>query len=285
VAAEFFINRDEELQRFQAITSAPGKPVLVVCGEDGVGKSALRRRMEAECAARKVLVEWRKTRPYDHVGIMVCVAEAAAAAFGEFQALLDRFEEADRSITVNLQTAGAIEIARDAHLQNVGSVKAAAVNIEQLVAGPRSNGLAANRMTRLTTAFLRCLADSTAEGPLVIFLDAFEMADMGTKDWLWNEFAAVLDDSSLQRIRLVIFTSEMPAIESSLRRRVDILPLAPLKTNHIVDYMQRRGVSLPGDLFGVVADGVIAATSGNMIGIVTAVEAMLARQQTAAGQK
>src|SRR5215471_18551087 len=130
--ADFFVNRDEELKRFLAPS---GKPVLVVCGQDGIGKSALRRRMEAECTTQKVLVEWRKTRPYDHVGIMLCVSEAAAAAFDEFHALLARFEDADRSVTINLQTAGQIDVARGAQLQNIASVRASAVNIEQLSVG------------------------------------------------------------------------------------------------------------------------------------------------------
>ena len=279
--ADFFVNRDKELQRFLAPS---GKPVLVVHGENGVGKSALRRRMETACETRKVLVEWRRTRAHDHVGIMMAVAEAAAAAFSEFSTLLARFDEADRSITVNLRTSGAIEVARDAHLQNVGTVNATAVNIEQVVAGPLGNGLAANRLTRLTDTFLRCLASCAVEEPLVIFLDAFEMAGIGTKEWLWSEFAAAFDDDSLQRIRLVIFTSEKPKIESHVQRHVDVLPLEPLSVQHVVDYMQRRGVSLSAEQLDLVAEGVIAATSGNMIGIVTAVEAMLARQ-TAAGRK
>jgi hypothetical protein len=215
---------------------------------------------------------------------MMAVAEAAVAAFTEFNTLLARFEEADRSITVNLRTSGPIEVARAAQLQNVGTVNATAVNIEQVVTGPLSNGLAANRLTRLTDAFLRCLVSCAGEEPLVIFLDAFEMAGIGTKEWLWSELAAAFDDNSLQRIRLVVFTSEKPAIESHVQRHVDVLSLEPLSAQHVVDYMQRRGVSLSPEQLGLVADGLIAATSGNMISIVTAVEAMLARQ-TAAGRK
>jgi hypothetical protein len=277
--ADFFVNRDEELQRFLAPS---GKPVLVVCGQNGVGKSALRRRMETECTARMVLVEWRKTRPYDHVGVMMCVAEAAVAAFDEFHALLARFESAERTYT--FQAAGPIDIARGAQLQNVGNVTMAAVNIEQFVTGLTNSSVAANRMVQLTTAFLKCLAGSTAAEPLVIFFDAFEMADVGTKDWLWNEFAAALEDAGLRQVRLVIFTSEKPAIDSSLQRHVDVLSLEPLSTQHIVDYMQRRGVSAPQEALGMFAEGVISLAGGNMGNIVTAVEAMLARQ-TAAGRK
>jgi hypothetical protein len=285
VADQIFVNREEELERFRAVTQPHAKPVLVVWGEGGVGKSALRRQMEAACTIRKVLIEWRKTRPYDFVDIMRSVASGSETPhFEEFQQLLARFEEADRSITINLQSTGTIEVAREAVLQNVGSVTATAVNIERFVTGPRQNGLAANRMTRLTDTFLRCLGAATAGAHIMIFLDAFEMADKETKDWVWSEFATALDDESLRRVRLTVFTRETPSLEPNLRPLVDILPLAPLRPLHVVEYMRQRGVTLPGDaFFNVVADGIIAATSGSMISIVTAVEAMLAGQNRVLG--
>jgi hypothetical protein len=284
MADQNFVNREEELERFRAVTQMHVKPVLIVFGEGGVGKSALRRQMEAACTTHRVLIEWRKTRPYDYMDIMRSVAGSSKAAhFQEFQQLLARFEEADRSITINLQTTGAIEIAREAVLQNVESVKATAVNIERFVTGPRQNGLAANRMTRLTDAFLRGLGTAAADAHIMIFLDAFEMADTETKDWVWSEFAAALSDQSLRRVRLIVFTRETPVVEPSLRPLVDILPLAPLRQLHVVEYMRRRGIALPGTVFSVVADGIIAGTSGSMISIVTMVEAMLVSQNRALG--
>jgi hypothetical protein len=110
------------------------------------------------------------------------------------------------------------------------------------------------------------------------------MSDKETKDWVWSEFATALDDESLRRVRLTVFTRETPSLEPNLRPLVDILPLAPLRPLHVVEYMRQRGVTLPGDaFFSVVADGIIAATSGSMISIVTAVEAMLAGQNRVLG--
>src|SRR3954453_5431810 len=95
---DVFVNRETELERFRTAAHPNSKPVLVLCGEGGVGKTALRRRMETECAKpdvamRKIVIEWRSTRPYDYLGIMSSIADCHDdSEFADFRQLLARIE-------------------------------------------------------------------------------------------------------------------------------------------------------------------------------------------------
>jgi hypothetical protein len=101
----FFVNRSAELERFQTF----GTPVLVVCGEGGLGKSALLPQMERLCESRKVHIEWRSTKSYDFLGVMQYVADVfGGLTFNSFRDLVERFQRFD--VTLTLRGDGRISV-------------------------------------------------------------------------------------------------------------------------------------------------------------------------------
>jgi len=61
-----FVDRDEEMRRFRTMLKSSDKPIMVVWGEAGIGKTSLLARMIHECAVRnlrKSEIVWKDVDP------------------------------------------------------------------------------------------------------------------------------------------------------------------------------------------------------------------------------
>ena len=68
-----FVDREAEMDLFCRMLDTGERPVIVVEGEGGVGKSSLLARMVHECALRtlrKSEIVWTDTRRHDYLAVM-----------------------------------------------------------------------------------------------------------------------------------------------------------------------------------------------------------------------
>ena len=68
-----FVDRDRELAAFCKMFVSDEKPIMMVWGEVGIGKTSMMMRMVHECAARrmrKAEVVWKDTSPHDYLAVM-----------------------------------------------------------------------------------------------------------------------------------------------------------------------------------------------------------------------
>src|SRR5262245_34112208 len=79
-----FVDRESEMQSFcRMLDEASGaRPVLIVWGESGMGKTVLLSRMMHECSLRSLVkaeVLWSDTRSHDYLGVMRKVRDDVGA--------------------------------------------------------------------------------------------------------------------------------------------------------------------------------------------------------------
>jgi len=136
-----------------------------------------------------------------------------------------------------------------------------------------------DRMARLTDQFVKELSVVSRQRKVVIFLDAVEKATDATQRWVWGELLGALRDDRLANVCFVMGGRSQPAIDAGWRSLIEEKQLGPLKLEHIVEYLAKRGVD-PGDAARqAVAQAILAITEGNPFKVASAVEAMSRMQE------
>jgi hypothetical protein len=295
-----FVDREAEMRSFCSMIEKDDwpRPIMLVWGEGGMGKSSLLMRMIHECSLRefgKAEVFWTDTRNHDYVAVMRKIRDDIGAnSFGEFTNLINFFTVPQHRLEVVVGTNAPVAVGTGAELgagAQVGTmagivVQPGAIVIKDLMLNDPRSDLAiseSDRMARLTDQFVQELNAAARKRKVVIFLDAVEKATEQTQRWVWGELMGALRDGRLMNVCFVIGGRNQPAIDERWRSLVEEKQLGPLKLEHIVEYLARRGVD-PGDAArGAVAEAILAYTDGNPFKVASAVEAMARRQEQKAG--
>ena len=247
-----FVDRGGEIELFKSVLDRDDTPILVVWGGGGVGKSSLLSRMIHECAQRglkKSEVTWTETRNHDYLAVMRKMRDDVGP--GDFQAFTDRvnyFTVPKYELKIQLEHQGSIRVAENAVIEGSEVGVIAGVHIEDvMLAEPRADMAVpeAQRMAELTDLFISGLAAATAAEPLVVFFDAVEKTTPSTRAWIWEELLGAVCDGRLgAHLRFVLCGREEPPadLDRDLSLMIEEAELAPLGHEHIVEYLERRGV-------------------------------------------
>ncbi|HEY1385403.1 MAG TPA: hypothetical protein VGF43_17390, partial [Dongiaceae bacterium] len=185
------------------------------------------------------------------------------------------------NLTINLEGAAKVSVLEGARIEGstVGDVAGVVIKDLMLVA-PRADKEIpeAERLTRLTAVFAPCLAAATAQAPCVVFFDAVEKMTADTERWVWGELLGRSRDGQLPNIKFVLSGRKEPQLDRTWNRACEVKQLRPLERQHIVIYLEKRGVTAEGR--EQMADVLLIASKGNLLNLATLVDAYLNLQQT-----
>lgn len=278
-----FVDRDNELARFGEMLKPDCKPIMLVWGDSGIGKSSLLARMIHECALRKIRkaeVTWTDTRNHDYLGIMRKIRDDVGAdSFTAFTDLINFFTVPRYELQVSY-TGPEINVAQGMQVVGgqVGNIAGIVVK-DVMLNAPRLDMAVpeAERMARLTDRFLSNLAEATHDGLLVVFLDAIEKMSPYTEKWICGELVKSISEGQLRNVRLVACGQRKPDVPE-YRTLIEEAQLQPLGLPHIVEYLAKLGVS---EEHREIAAGILLdATKGKLSDMAILAEGILMRQKT-----
>src|SRR5215208_2579960 len=279
-----FVDRETEMRSFCSMLESRDwpRPIMVVWGDGGMGKSALMLRMVHECSVRsltKAEVIWTDTRNHDYLGVMRKIRDdVGAPRFGQFTNLVNFFTDpqSPQRIELALDVKGAINVGSQLSLGSsaqVGTMAGIVIKDAMLVATRPDLGISeGERMARLTDQFISELNEAALGGTIVIFLDALEKAAESTQRWLWGELLEPVRDGRLSNVRFVIGGRSQPTIKENWRSIIQENQLGPLNQEHIREYLIKREIDFKEA--EIVAGWVFAFSGGNPLKVASAVEAM-----------
>lgn len=281
-----FVDRTEEMARFQRMLESDDKHIMVVWGGPGLGKTSLRLRMVHECAQRKLRkaeVECGGFRTTGYLAIMRKIRDDVGVeyfnAFSDYANFLTD-PNYKPQISLNINVEGAMAVAGQAQITNasVGDIAGVVIKDNMLVL-PRTDIAVPEeeRMIRLTDRFIEGLGAALRDGPVVVFLDGVEKIDPDTQRWLWEELLMAVRDGRLAGAKVVLCGQTQPELDRDWRMLVEEAELRPLSLEHIEAYLEKRGV--PESSRSVLAMMLMANTKGEIARIAAQVDAFLALQQ------
>ncbi len=279
-----FVDREGEMRSFCRMLddSDLSRPVMVVWGEGGMGKSSLLLRMMHECSLRSLIkaeIIFSNTRDQSYLAVMRKIRDdVGAPKFGQFTQLVNFYynPKAPQRIDLVVDAKGPVSVAESATISPGGRVDTmAGIVIKDAMFVMARPDLAipdSERMARLTDQFINELDAAASERKIVVFLDAIEKAPDSTQRWVWEELVGALGHDHLANVRFVIGTRSKPKIEEDWSSLVEQRELAPLKLEHIREYMIKRGID-PNEA-AVAARWVLASTGGNPLKVASTAEEM-----------
>ncbi|HKO55888.1 MAG TPA: hypothetical protein VJ276_08415 [Thermoanaerobaculia bacterium] len=242
-----FVDRKNEVARFERFFADPDKIVLAVTGPEGRGKSLLRVRLVKKCSddglPHAVLLSTNDDI-HDFLSILHCCCEnLGVTQFPRFTAALQPLVAA---VDVNLRAGGNIKMLENAQIPgSVGAVTGMVLNNPQFTFAGAATVSPMERRRTITTEFLSDLRKVTVAAPLVIFLDAAEKMMPETLAWLWEKFVPALGQNEIRSTKIVFFSQIEPATESDAELYVEKTQLPPLDVPDIAEYLELKG--LPKD--------------------------------------
>jgi hypothetical protein len=258
-----FVDRKTELSRFCEMLESDEKPVMVVWGDLGMGKSSLLARLIHECSVRnlrKAEVFVTRDRFNTYLKIMRKVRDDLGAKFfPKFTQLVNFFFPEDPTlplpaptINLNLGGTGAQSVLEQAKIENStirGSIANVIVEGDIVIKDFMSNDprrdmnvtpeQQSERMVILTDAFIENLTPLLKDEKLVIFFDDIQELTAETNTWLWGELVRALKTGKMQNARLVLCGQAKPQLEGDAAMFVKEAPLKPLEVPDIVQYLER----------------------------------------------
>ncbi|WP_338771973.1 AAA family ATPase [Massilia sp. METH4] len=271
-----FVDRDSEMQRFRDLLKPNGKPIMIVSGDSGLGKSSLLARMVHECASSKIYkaeVLWTDTRNHDYLALMRKVRDDLGVEhFHKFTDLVNFFTVPHYHLTVDSSIRVGDSLVNRGHIGEVAGIliKDCMLNIPRDDMAVPEN----ERMIRLTDRFFDELEALSRNNQVVVFLDAVEKMTADTERWICDEFVRRIHEGELNNVKLLAFGQRKPKLPSS-RQFIEEAQLQPISEQHIVEYMAKRGV--PEEVRGVAAGIILVASHGNPCEMANLVEAVMAR--------
>jgi archaellum biogenesis ATPase FlaH len=292
-----FVDRESEMHSFCSMLEKSDwpRPIMLVWGDGGMGKSALLMKMIHECSLRefrKAEVFWTDTRNHEYLAVMRKIRDDVGANnFVEFTNLVNFFTVPQYRLEVVVGTNAPTTVASGATFgpsSQVGTMagivieKGGIVLKDLMLTDPRNDlGISeSDRMARLTDQFVQELNAVANSKKVVIFLDAVEKATDATQRWVWGELLGAVREERLVNVCFVLGGRSQPAIDERWRPLIEEKQLGPLKQEHIVEYLIKRGVNYPNDAARqAVAEAILAFTEGNPFKVASAVEAMSRQQE------
>ena len=275
-----FVNREDEMARFNNLLDDDVLSILIVWGEGGFGKSTLQARMMHEVAQRnldKSEIVWTDSRNHDYLAIMRKIRDDVGTShFEPFTYLVNYFTVPQYELKVKLDGATTIQVAQGATTTNseIGDIAGIVIK-DVMLTQPRDDMQISEseRRARLTDCFIKCLEQATLQERLIVFLDAVEKMSEETEAWIWQELLAAARDGHLGRTKFILCGRKPPRLDRSWNMSAKVSELHALEREHIVAYLEKRGVEEEGR--EMLADMLIVSTRGNLLELATNVDGYL----------
>ncbi len=249
-----FVDRKAELARFRETLESEEKPIMLVWGEDGIGKSSLLARLIHDCSGRKLQkaeIFSTKDRFNNYLKIMRKMRDdLGAESFPHFTRTVNAFypdpTQPAPPPTININVSGTQNVLERAALENVqvgGDI--AGVLVKDLMVNIPRHDLSLpprEQMIRLTDDFIKDLAPIVAERLVVVFFDDIQEWSEETWEWLWEELVGALRSGKLRNVRLVLCGREKPPLDRDAARIMKEGALEPLGLTDIESYLEKSGV-------------------------------------------
>ena len=285
---KMFVDRKDEMKLFRDILEIGDPPIMVVCGEDGVGKSMLMAKMVHECAQRKLPkaeIVWTETRNHDFLAVMRKIRDDVGPEyFNTFTDLVNYYTVPQYELKIKVE--GSVHVAENATIEGSTTGDITGVKIQDLMIPEPREDLSISRdqkMIVLSDKFLENFADALdkmeSDKPLIVFLDSIEKMTEETHHWVVNELLGNLSKGQLKNIRFVLCgdTFSKDNLETGLQMMIEVAELKALDRGYIVEYLEKRGIeeSAREDLALMLE----VSTHGNLQKIALTVDAFLKKKQ------
>lgn len=278
-----FVDRDQELAAFVRMLDSDERPIMVVWGEAGMGKTSLLMRIVHECAARKMRkaeVVWKDTSPHDYLAVMRKIRDDVGLEyFPAFTDLVNFYHEAGYQpklqITLALQ-GGSISVAQglSASGSAVGDVAAVVIK-DSMFQIPRMDLSVpeSERRSRLTQRFVEDLKAVLAKEPLVVLLDTVEKMSPDTEKWVWDEILDAVRNGVLTNIRFVLCGQKPPPEDRDWQLFITPAGLKPLGRSDIAAYIKKRAPKIDDVSLSDLTSMVLGVSKGNPAIVASMVDA------------
>jgi len=275
-----FVDRRSELSAFCNMLESDEKPILLVWGDEGMGKSSLLARMMHECAQRKTPkaeVVLTETRNRDYLAIMRKIRDDIGVDFFKpFTDLVNFFTEEGYKLKIKVETTGSLSVAQGMQItqSTIGDIAAVVIK-DSMITIPRSDQAVpeSERMARLTDQFIENLGDATKNELLVIFFDDIQKMAEETHNWVCGELLGAVKTGRLPKIRFVVCCHKRLSLDRHMEAIVEQTELRPLQYEDIVQYLAKRGIEESHR--SVLAEMLQARYNGNPLEIATSVDTFL----------
>ncbi len=289
-----FVDRVEEMDHFRQMLDTREKPIMVVWGEAGLGKTSLFFRMIHECAERKTRkseVVWSDTRSHTYLDVLCKIRDDVGVDhFKAFSQLVDSTRNPQLEVKLAVETTGEIDVARDMEVTNstVGDVAGAMFKNSTFVLPgiPMSERaeLENKRLQNIHDQFVEDLGTALKDEPLVVFFDAVEKMKDDCYKWVWGEMLRAAVEDRLGKISFVLCGRKPPDIEPEMEMMVKRTELRPLRQEHIAEYLLKRAqeenvqalLNNPA-LIDFCAETLLGATKGQPLAIASSIEGALTK--------
>lgn len=243
-----FVDRASEMTRFCEMLDIGEKPIMVVWGEPGLGKTSLFFRMIHECDERKLRkaeLVWTDTRNHDYLAVMSKLRDDIGLdCFQTFSQLASASPATQYEIKIDMGAVGRVSVAKDMTVEGggrVGDVAGAIIKDSTFVLPMTDRAALDNtRMIRLTDEFIRGLRQALEAGPLVVFFDGVEKMSDDTRKWVWGELLRAVGEGTLAKITFVLCGRDKPQLEQQMEFIVEEAQLQPLGETDIFEYLTKR---------------------------------------------
>ena len=246
-----FVDRQAELGRFCEMLENDEKPIMIVWGDDGIGKSSFLARLIHECASRKLRkaeVFVSKSRFNSYLEILRKIRDdLGPELFPNFTRLVNVLfpDPLQPRPPIKIEISGAQSVLERARLENVtihGDVAAVIIKDNMFnTLDPNLNIPLQDRMNLLTTQFLKDLAPVVQNEMLVVLVDDIQELTDETYKWLWAGIISALEEGRLKNIRFVLCGRTKPQLEGATALSVKEAPLQPLGLPDVENYLERIG--------------------------------------------
>lgn len=287
-----FVNRTEEKNRFCELLTSREKPIVLIWGKNGIGKTTLLEWMADQCVSNqmvKVELLWGRSRKYSPPGVMRRIRDelGSPAHFNYFTELLNYYTDpgAAPSQTLKVIIEGDMSVAEKAEFIDSSVRDVAGVIIHDLrVEAPRSDIQVPpeERLIRLTELFIASLAATTEQKPCWLFLDVDsnkKIFSPETRSWLWDDLFGAIIRNKLPNVRAVMCVAPKPNPDGRYLAYLEDTALKHFDEEHVEEYMIQCGLD---ERLGVdekerkaMLNVIMSETDGFPLGVVRRVDGVV----------
>ncbi len=286
-----FVDRDAELNRFCKMLDGGEKPVMVVWGEAGIGKTSLLARMMHECATRKYCkaeIVWKDYNPPDYIAIMRKIRDdVGPELFNDFTRLIEYFTKGDNDPrAVATSVIGPSSAADGARIDHsiVGDIAGTVIKDSMIVVfRPDLQVPESERRDQLTASFMGCLGRAVGQKTIVVFMDAVEKMSPDTDKWVWQELLERAMQIESNQLKFVLCGRNPPPKDRDWDMFIERAGLLPLASADIVKYLTNRRIALDDRALAAVAFVILNNSKGLPIEVARQVDTLEQMMLSAVG--